>query len=49
MGSEGEGLRHLVRERCDKLIGIPARAQVQSLNVGSATAILLYEFFRKRN
>jgi 23S rRNA (guanosine2251-2'-O)-methyltransferase len=48
MGSEGEGLRHLVRERCDKLIGIPARAKVKSLNVGSATAILLYEFFRGR-
>lgn len=47
MGSEGEGLRRLVKERCDKLIGIPARAAVGSLNVGSATAVLLFEFFRQ--
>jgi len=46
LGNEGEGLRRLVRERCDKLVGIPARAKVQSMNVGSAAAVLLYEFFR---
>jgi 23S rRNA (guanosine2251-2'-O)-methyltransferase len=46
LGNEGEGIRRLVRERCDKLIGMPARGAVQSLNVGSAAAALLYEFFR---
>jgi 23S rRNA (guanosine2251-2'-O)-methyltransferase len=46
LGNEGQGLRRLVRERCDKLLGIPARGPVGSLNVGSAAAIFLYEFFR---
>jgi 23S rRNA (guanosine2251-2'-O)-methyltransferase len=48
MGSEGEGLRRLVKERCDKLIGIPGRTPLGSLNVGAATAIFLFEFFRIR-
>lgn len=48
LGSEGRGLRRLVREHCDKLIGIPAQSPVGSLNVGAATAILLYEFFRPK-
>lgn len=48
LGNEGEGLRRLVKERCDKLVGIPSRGGVASLNVGSATAIFLYEFFRSR-
>jgi len=46
LGSEGKGLRRLVREHCDKLVGIPAGASVASLNVGSAAAIFLYEFYR---
>ena len=32
-GSEGHGLRRLVRERCDKLLKIPGAGQVGSLNV----------------
>src|SRR5262249_16184159 len=47
LGNEGEGLRRLVRERCDRLVGIPGRSPVGSLNVGAAAAIFLYEFFRK--
>jgi 23S rRNA (guanosine2251-2'-O)-methyltransferase len=43
LGSEGKGLRRLVKEHCDKLIGIPARNQVGSLNVASASAIFLYK------
>jgi 23S rRNA (guanosine2251-2'-O)-methyltransferase len=46
MGSEGSGLRRLVSERCDKLVGIKRRGKLDSLNVGAATAIFLYEFFR---
>jgi 23S rRNA (guanosine2251-2'-O)-methyltransferase len=46
MGSEGSGLRRLVRDRCDRLVGIPRRSAVDSLNVAAATAIFLYEFFR---
>jgi 23S rRNA (guanosine2251-2'-O)-methyltransferase len=46
LGNEGDGIRRLVRERCDKLVAIPGDGKVASLNVGSAAAILLYEFRR---
>lgn len=44
LGSEGEGIRPLVRERCDELVAIPQEASgVASLNVSCAASILLYE------
>jgi 23S rRNA (guanosine2251-2'-O)-methyltransferase len=46
LGSEGKGLRRLVRERCDQLVAIPRRSPVDSLNVAAAAAIFLYEFYR---
>lgn len=46
-GSEGKGLRRLVRERCDKLLKIPGGGPVASLNVSAAAAIFLYEFCRR--
>jgi 23S rRNA (guanosine2251-2'-O)-methyltransferase len=48
MGNEGKGLRRLVREHCDKLVGIPRQGRLDSLNVGAATAVFLYEFFRNQ-
>lgn len=48
VGNEGKGLRRLVREHCDKRVGIPRQGRLDSLNVGAATAIFLYEFFRNR-
>ena len=47
MGSEGEGIRRLVRERCDGLIAIPTQGKLDSLNVSVATGILLYEIRRR--
>ena len=38
MGSEGEGLRRLVRDTCDLLLTLPMRGQVGSLNVATAGA-----------
>jgi 23S rRNA (guanosine2251-2'-O)-methyltransferase len=43
MGSEGEGLRRLVREHCDALARIPMSAGAESLNIAAAAAIALYE------
>ncbi|MBN2050877.1 MAG: 23S rRNA (guanosine(2251)-2'-O)-methyltransferase RlmB [Spirochaetales bacterium] len=43
MGSEGSGLSHLVRERCDGIVSIPTRGHVDSLNVSVAAGIILYE------
>lgn len=42
VGSEGEGLRRLVRETCDLLVRLPMRGQVASLNAAVAGSIALY-------
>lgn len=46
MGSEGSGMRDLVRANCDEIISIPMRGHIDSLNVSVAAGILLYEFRR---
>ena len=41
IGSEGEGLGRLVRERCDFLVSIPLRGKVASLSAATAAAVIL--------
>lgn len=48
IGSEGSGLRRLVRETCDELVKIPMRGRVGSLNASVAAGILLYEVVHGR-
>jgi 23S rRNA (guanosine2251-2'-O)-methyltransferase len=48
MGGEGDGLRRLTRETCDKLVRIPMVGEIESLNVSVAAAVCLYESFRQR-
>jgi 23S rRNA (guanosine2251-2'-O)-methyltransferase len=44
LGSEGEGIRRLVKENCDLLVKINITEEVESLNASNAAAIVMYEF-----
>ena len=46
LGSEGSGIRRLVRERCDVSAFIPIDQKTESLNVSNAAAVALYELRR---
>jgi len=48
LGSEGKGVRPLVRKTCDHVARIPMLGRVGSLNVAAAGAIALYEAARQR-
>jgi 23S rRNA (guanosine2251-2'-O)-methyltransferase len=47
-GSEGKGIRRLVREHCDAVVSIPMRGQLNSLNVSVAAGVALFEVLRQR-
>ena len=47
VGSEGEGIRQLVKKNCDFLLKVETNSEVESLNVSVATAIALYEINRR--
>lgn len=48
LGGEHGGIRRLVRETCDLLVGFPMMGRIQSLNVSVAAGIVLYEAVRQR-
>lgn len=48
LGSEGKGLRRLVRERCDRVVSLPQLGRVNSLNVAVAAGVAVYEAIRQR-
>lgn len=47
VGSEGEGIRQLVRKQCDVVMSIPQYGGVSSLNASVAGGIALFEIARK--
>lgn len=48
VGSEGEGVHRLVKERCDARLRLPVAGRVASFNASAAAAALLYEVMRQR-
>lgn len=48
VGSEGKGVREIVRKNADYIVGIPMRGKVESLNVSVAAALALFEIERRR-
>jgi 23S rRNA (guanosine2251-2'-O)-methyltransferase len=48
-GSEGKGVRPLVRRACDATVRIPLLGGVESLNVGVAAAVTMFEALRQRS
>ncbi|MFH1080333.1 MAG: 23S rRNA (guanosine(2251)-2'-O)-methyltransferase RlmB [Pseudomonadota bacterium] len=47
MGSEGRGMRPLIRKQCDFLVSVPMFGKVDSLNVAVAAGIILNDIVRK--
>lgn len=48
VGSEGKGIRPLVRKQCDLLVTIPVRGDFDSLNVSVAAAVIMFEIVRRQ-
>ena len=49
LGGEEKGLRARSRQICDRMIGLPMRGRVGSLNISTAAAAVLYEAVRQRS
>lgn len=48
IGSEGEGVGRLVKEKCDYMAAIPMKGDIDSLNASVAAGVLAYEIVRQR-
>lgn len=48
IGSEGKGMSRLTKEKCDKIVKIPMRGNVNSLNASVAAGIIMYEVLKSR-
>jgi 23S rRNA (guanosine2251-2'-O)-methyltransferase len=48
VGSEGQGIRPLVRQQCDVLISIPMEGVLDSLNSSVAAGVIMFEMLRQR-
>jgi 23S rRNA (guanosine2251-2'-O)-methyltransferase len=48
IGSEGKGIRPLLKKSCDFSIRIPMAGKVESLNASAACAVVFYEVLRQK-
>jgi 23S rRNA (guanosine2251-2'-O)-methyltransferase len=48
IGSEGEGVSRLIKEKCDFVVSLPMLGKVNSLNASVAGGIILYEIARQK-
>ena len=48
IGSEGSGIRPVVKSRCDGIITLPLKGKVNSLNASVACGIVIFEILRQR-
>lgn len=48
IGSEGRGMSHLLKEKCDVMVSLPMRGEITSLNASVAGGIIMYEVARQR-
>lgn len=48
VGSEGNGVGHLIKEKCDFTVSLPMMGKITSLNASVAGGILMYEITRQR-
>ena len=48
IGNEGDGVRRLVKEKCDFIASVPMFGDIDSLNASVATGVLAYEIVRQR-
>ncbi len=48
VGSEGNGVSRLVKEKCDFVVSLPMKGKINSLNASVAAGIVLYEVARQR-
>lgn len=49
IGSEGAGIGRLVKEKCDILVKIPMKGNINSLNASNAASIIIYEIVKQRS
>jgi len=49
MGSEGKGIRPLIRKKCDFFLSVPMRGNIDSLNVSVAAGVIFHEILRTWN
>lgn len=48
IGNEGEGVSRLVKEKCDYVVKIPMKGDIDSLNASVAAGVLAFEIVRQR-